>query len=703
MTFSNTPRAELAGLLDPAGLGLGFMIPVFSAPLENARLVQRIGRDGLVERFEIAEDQDTALLPVGNRTVSLGDEALWGFRFGDETIACEEAALRDRLFELVEEEAMRSRPMLGFEVATFLGNGDLENRYARLAMRRLVDLTPDGARDWRDLSVLTPMLRRSLASMRGARGTAWLDELYVSLDRSSASVHGMPGATSGDVSVLRRALDEVTARLPDLFDRPKAGWTLRLAEEGDPEHERAAPDLWITVLGARLTHLLDGGVAGKALDVGVRTLGSVVPKEFPTTAIVFEARDRDAEEEARQAAVDMRTMMIAVGTSRRGVAEPSPTNLRDFPHGRIDLPNVGAYQAGALQKTDAVAVRLAAAIAAELAEGIYDAPHPRSVLLRAAGRSDAPYVLASLYGRAWSLGLTPWNAVHVVDPGARDIGVLLDDDVRRCLFDGVEVVGGRLVNRALVGSRASGGLLVSSAEADVDDESRHASNAAALMKGGRWRIENARRSGEPRFRAVGGRRAFSVRLPDMWSGKMADAGRKPAPTSPTVDFERIETLRLVPTSSSMVMLDCLRVGEFPVEMRDLLELEADLATIWSVVALQLRRLSSPLPSRVKSLVLASVVRAVVARSGFVDVEAGSVIYDVLDDEHLGAALQLVLTHARWSDGTLRGTISVVERPHGGAKHVPIRPFESYELLIDAEGPRLRALRSHVPSGDSWLA
>jgi hypothetical protein len=412
-----------------------------------------------------------------------------------------------------------------------------------------------------------------------------------------------------------------------------------------------------------------------------------VPKESSTTAIVFEARDRDAEEEARQAAVHMRTMMIAVGTSRRGVAEPGPTTLRDFPHGRIDLPNVGAYQAGALQKTDAVAVRLASAIAAELAEGAYEAPHPRSVLVRAAGKSDAPYVLASLYGRAWSLGLTPWNAVHVVDPGASDIGALLDDDVRRCLFDGVKIVGGKLVNRALVGSRASGGLLVSSAAADVDDMSRHASNAAALMRGGRWRIEDSRRFGEPQFRAVGGRSALSVRLPDMWSGKTANAGRKPAPTPPTVDFERIETLRLVPTSSSMVMLDCLRVDEFPVEMRDLLELEADMSTIWSVVALQLRRLSSPLPSRVKSLVLASVVRAVVSRSGLIDLEAGGVLHDVLDDEQLGAALQLVLTHARWNHGTLHGTISVVEKPHGGPMRLPIRPFESYELLIDAEGPR----------------
>lgn len=686
MTFSNAQNASLAGLLDPTGLGVGFMVPIFSAPLENARLVQRIGNDGRIERFELAEDQDSALLTVADQAVSLGDEALWGFRLGEEAIVCCETLLRARLSELIREDALRSRPMLGFEVATFLGNSDLENQYAGAAIARLNSLTPDGAKDWRDLSVLTPLLRRSLNLKLGNRGTAWLDEIYVSLDRGLALIHGMSGATSKDLSLLKAALDDATERLPNLFDRPKRGWNLRLASEDDEDERRPAPDLWITVVGVKLTHLLERSVAGRALSIGVGSLDLKAPKSSPSIAIVFEARDRTAEEEARRAAVAMGKVMIAVGTSRRGLADDGPTMLSEFPFGRIDLPNVGAYQAGALQSTDAVAVRLATAIAAELAEGIYEVPHPRSVLIRVGGRSNVPYSLASLYGRAWSLGLTPWNALHVTDLRTEHADATWGEEVRRCLFADVKIVGGELVHKALVGSRASGGLLVSSLASDEGDASRHAFNAAALMRGRRWQIDEEQFN-IPQFRALGGRCAFSIHLPNPRSGETTGRGGKLPPTVPYVVFEQCERLRLVPTSSSRTILDCLQVGDFPVEMRDLVELDGGSATIWSVVAQQLRRLSSPLPSPQKTLVLGAIARAALEMSGPEGVGKGGLVHNVLDDDRIGGALHLILTRLQFNDDMLIGTISVVERGQGPMR-LPSAPLESYNLSINADGPRL---------------
>jgi hypothetical protein len=121
LTFSNSNRAELIGLLDPAGLGLGFMLPMFSAARENARLIQRIDPDGRIAGFEVAEDQDTPLLQTGNRMLSLGDGALWGFGLDGTEIVDDEAGLRARLAEIIDEGGLRMRPMLGLEVATFGG------------------------------------------------------------------------------------------------------------------------------------------------------------------------------------------------------------------------------------------------------------------------------------------------------------------------------------------------------------------------------------------------------------------------------------------------------------------------------------------------------------------------------------------------------------------------------------------------------
>jgi hypothetical protein len=375
----------------------------------------------------------------------------------------------------------------------------------------MMEVAPEGAGDWRDISVLTPRVRRTLAVALGSRVSDWLEELYVSLNGRIASVYGLEGANQRELSFVGQAIDAATKRLPSMFERPKQGWSVRIVNEAK---ESSAGDLSLVVVGARLRHLLERAVDGRHLKIGLMAIEEAAPNAAPLAGIVFEARDQESEREARHASASRNLMMIAVGTSRDGIADHGPTMIRDFPAGRIDLPNAGAFRFGRPQSTDANAVRLAAAVAIELKEGLYEAPHPRTALVRVAGEADHPGVLAALYGRAWALGLAPWKSIHVVDRNKLGRS-FRDETVRRALFDEVPVVGGELVSSiggaaGIVDCSGRGGFAPSRTQRG------HASPCAKLADG---RLQHHR---WPRC-ACG--RAPRL-LPDPFEGARSRSGRR---------------------------------------------------------------------------------------------------------------------------------------------------------------------------------
>lgn len=77
---------RLLGLVDPSGVSLGFLVPLFAGRPSNAPLVQRILPDGTIKRFEPYEVPDAPTVDISARQVSPGSPAVHAFAFGKDDI-----------------------------------------------------------------------------------------------------------------------------------------------------------------------------------------------------------------------------------------------------------------------------------------------------------------------------------------------------------------------------------------------------------------------------------------------------------------------------------------------------------------------------------------------------------------------------------------------------------------------------------------
>jgi hypothetical protein len=126
----------------------------------------------------------------------------------------------------------------------------------------------------------------------------------------------------------------------------------------------------------------------------------------------------------------------------------------------------------------------------------------------------------------------------------------------------------------------------------------------------------------------------------------------------------------------------------PIEMRDLVGLDPDTATIWSLVAGHLRRTASSLASRQRTLLLGMIARAALNQSEASELPPDDGIIRLLEGEELDGPLQFVVKSIRSHDGAFAGRLSLIRSSDALRRSGPVDVLDAWELHIDANGPRL---------------
>jgi hypothetical protein len=651
-------RAELVGLIDPSGLMLGFLIPVFRDEIRNAPLAQRVDASGRIAGFEPADEPDATLVKVGRAAATEGDTAYWAFALGgDCVIVGNDGGALERLANILDDPKLRARPMLAMEVAEFLEMGERRDVFAADAYRNIAKASAVGARGWRDLSVLTSDIRRILARLRG-RNEAWTKNIVLAIVGDEVVVQGVEKSlTDQQIKVLSEAIDEATRAMPRLFAIPNGGWRIAFIKTADEEHV----DARLMVVGRvaddlRKRLLRPGGLTLELATVsGLDTPAKLFSETKAPLFIVYDSRDPQSSGEAIEFSRRYRATAIALGTLPRLLPDHGPTFLSRYPETLIELPNSGVFRASRPQGTDAVAIQLAVAVGIEARQQRIELPHPRSILLRAAGVADDATVPAALYDRAWSLGLVPWDSVRIAsapDPvDSRDEG-----SIARALFDDVPVADTPTIRRALASSRASSALLVSSNAADEHDERNHGTRTKNMFAIQRWKVSDTVRGKNHPIHVFGACTEFTV------------FAERPPPEPPrnwnleeilSAGLENVDRLRVTCAASPGAVLAHLsQTRELVVNMRDLVGLRPETATIWSVAGAQLRRMVTAMHGRPRTHLIALFVQGAL-RAERVSYPDAGILQEAIMSGSLGEASHFVLDSVKRFDHAAIANVRLV--------------------------------------------
>jgi hypothetical protein len=657
---------------------------LFTDGRTNAPLVQLMGEDGAIVGFEPYGAPDAARLPVSAMERSVGDPAIHAFAFGEGDV---EVATHYDLTPFsgrLDDPVLAKRPLVGMELADFLQLNDRRCEFAALAHADMCKASDETADHWRDLSVLTIELRRELVR-HPHRSAKRLADVVVA--RVFGRVVEIAGADdrlgAGQFVLLKDAAIAALATLSSLYPPPAQGWEVQLRRQQHPDYD--------SVYEAALLLL-----SSQALDRGMRDSWPHPPNveiftrdgpEFvhvveETQTPLFVAYDSSKLEQMRRVtgywtARDMHG--IGIDAPGQRPVEPKAEHWRT-----TRVPRAGIH-GGASQAEGGIVAGIRLAIAAELDRQAADISWlPRNtVLLRARGLAPDPDAdaWATLYDRAWALGVAPWNSLLL--RGSGRIPVLLGSKTNwaaDALFQKPLYVGRDLVRQVMEETRATAALLVDVSPRSEEDGTRHRQSVIRLLEQQGWKISD-RNSHDARadLSIEGGRGRIALAI-------MAESNPSATWTgfdAREIDLRSIDRVVVTCTATSGAVLERLaRTHELAVDVRDFVGFEPREATALSLVGTQLRRIVKGTRSRSRTRFLTMLIMQAF-RWGRVDSENANLLRDVLDGEDLGERTYLAGSAAPDKDGCASVKLRLLS-PYQEGWHSSERERAQYRLTVEPE-------------------
>lgn len=686
---------DLIGLADPGGFGLGFLIPVFGDRRSNAPLVQRADRRDRVTGFDPLDPPGVHVVPQASVRIARGDPIMWAFALAPDSILMgNDDAARSRLIEALDDPRLRGRPLLAMELAEFL---DLPERRAQFAMRayhRFLDMSEQAACGWRDLSVLTPDIRRYVARNPNPKSVKALTVLTAAIEEDAIVIRGLAELPdANERTTLRKAANMATAMMPGLYDEPPSGWRLRVIVPAT-DATGAPQDAAVLVANPELGDLVHELRASRALSLAVFGADDLdeFAKKLDTSGlpsfIAFDSRAPDAFRRISQGAFSGTVVGIELGRRASSIANFVPAAFSRDKGRVIAVPGAGIARTRQHGSGHTGAVQLAAAIGIEISRPgeKLEMPHPVSALLRARGTGIArdADAWASLYDRAWSLDLVPWESV-LIAPSIRTMPRMDDrhpDWAIDALFTDAPRITADSTDAILDGLRTTAALLVSSNRRDESDERRHQYAVAAMLKAQGWDVDtDAQMRNLQPFTAEGERARLRVSVDE---GVPASRGWNLSELLGR-ELGSIDQIRVTcKATPGAVLAHLAATGELAVNMRDLCDLQAGDATVFSLAGAQLRRMVTSLHARARSHFLAVLV-AEGLRRGYVNIEGAGALHEALASPALGHATHFVARRIGTGVGHVSAEIGLVASARN--EHVPadtdlVPPFR---LIVADEG------------------
>lgn len=662
---------KLIGLADPSGISLGFLSPLFIGGSSNAPLVQRISPDGTIGGFEAYEVPDAPRLEAPPRAVVVGGPAVHAFAFGKgDVVIVVGGTGRDELLERIDAPLLHARPMLAMEVADFLGLHDLKCDLALRAhtlMRKASDETAD---TWRDLSVLTPELRRTLARTDQRTSARLAATVVAQIRRDVVEILGVGDELStSQLSGLRTAALEATGRLAVLYPPPEDGWRVHVRKAAERKHHRKAEAV-VLLASTRALRLARGAPWSAVPDLDIHTEdGNAFTRAVEETEKpLFVVYDADGPEVMRKVRGDrtVREMHgIALDTARARVDHDASPGLWSSTH----VPAAGI---GGGVRSEIAGIRLAIAVELDRAVLRPSFSARSAVLVRSRGTGPDPEAdaWAALYDRAWGMGLAPWRSMLIPSHGARakPRSAYSDDYsssyasqrkpgwAAHALFHEPVFLEGAMTARVMGELRTTGALLVARERRTEEDLGLHRASITRLLERQRWGIENDDfRRPDARLVAKGARAEFELMVRP--NGILQPEWKPSALFG--IDLTTVDRLLVSgPASPGEVLSHLAGSGELVVAMRDLTAIDAASATPLTLVAAQLRRQVTGLPSSARTHLVALVAMQAL-RAGKVD-DGGRDLLHLMEGDALGRDVHLAIASTRMVDGALVARIKVMD-------------------------------------------
>lgn len=662
---------KLIGLADPGGMSLGFLVPLFIGGSSNAPLVQRISLNGTIEAFEAYEVPDAPTLEAPPWEALVGGPAVHAFAFGKgDLVIVEGDTGRDELLARIDDPVLHARPMLAMEVAELLGMHDLKCDLASRAHALMRKASDETANTWRDLSVLTPELRRALARSDWRASTRLVATVVARVRRDVVEIFGVGDELSASqLSGLRKAAFEATSRLATLYPPPADGWRVQVRKlvKRKPHHQAEAAVLLASTRARGLARAAPWP-AVPDLDIHTEDGNAFTRVVEETETPLFIVYDTDEPEDMRKAMGDwtVREMHgIALDSARARVDR----NASPGPWSSTHVPTTGI---GGGARSEVAGIRLAVAV--ELDRAAQQPPFSArsAVLMRSRGTGPDPEAdaWAALYDRAWAMGLAPWRAMLIPNHGGRakpraayseDYSSSYASErepewAAHALFHKPVFLEGAMTARVLAELRTTGALLVAREQRTEEDLGRHRASITRLLERQRWGIEDDDfRRPDARLIAKGRRAEFQLMVRP--NGILQPQWKQSALFE--IDLTTVDRLLVSgPASPGEVLSHLAGSGELVVGMRDLTTIDAASATPLTIVAAQLRRQVTGLPSSARTHLVALVAMQAL-RVGTVD-DGGRDLLHLVEGAALGRDVHLAVMSTRMVDGALVARIKVMD-------------------------------------------
>lgn len=669
----STHQGELFRLLDPWGAGVGFMAPLFRRRQINTPF-QQVVQDGVVVGFERLERETYEGTSTEERSVAVGDPAIWAFSFGGEDIVIGQGVADiQALAARLDDDLFQTRPMLAVEVAEFVDRPEARTHFARRAYDRLRSASPAGAAAWRDLSILTPDVIARLRTLPPeilAQTTPDLRRVVVSVQAGALWVRGVDDDRHPLVKgpVIDAILKTFTALGP-LYSDVEKNPPLTFVRQKDEREESGLPILLVhpalkqlePVLRARLSESpLFRNVRGGPKTVSVAPFDAD-PDAAPMGEAHFVLRPGGVLSDEERSWIERLPPWATIvdaphGLDRRFGDNPAVTLLHNAIHA------VTCVQA--LQATEALA-----------------AP---SFYFQTAGVGPHPALdgLCQLYGRVAKLGL-------VGAPGLRFQSMTGRDDWHfegeaETMFPHMRPVDIPPPNRTRRRG-VTGGLIRYEPQPEQQTRRMHRQVVERVLIGAGWRIPDP---GDPRGPGrtlfvqgeLGGFDCDTVALEPI---APSQPGWFPYRLAEPLRAERVvvtegatgaETLRHLTAHNQLL-----------VSVRDVALSRPDFLPLIGLLSGQIRRFVSNLASREREPYLAMIVNMALSE-GRGSFAGEGLLRDFVHSEGFGGALQIICRSVAYGAEATTARMRLLERR--APRDFP--PALDFAVVFDRDGLVLRA-------------
>ncbi|MBX3563596.1 MAG: hypothetical protein KF730_03360 [Sphingomonas sp.] len=659
------------------------MVPIFRQQLRNARLVQIVGSGNTISGFEPADFQDMPMRDIEGAPATLSDPPYFAFAFDGQLIVGNDADARARLGELLDS-TLSNFPLLACEVSEFLGLDVRRDEFARQAFERLAQVSQRAADEWRDFSIFTADVRQGLLDRLGA-DAHWPRRILATIEGRAVLVQGFQEAPSRAVSRdLRAAIIQALERSPRLFDGLRditLGFAPAVRELNRAFTVRLVVDreFDIDLLRWRLRRVGRAGIDLVSWD----SEEAFSPQGELPTVILLRGVKIERALEAAAGVAPRNTVAISYRVSNQLELSDDtaiPENMAAF----IELPIPGKTEASPGVVRNSSVVFVAVEIAAAVLTGRYAMPQARSMLLAAGTieHSDSATDAAENYDQAWAWGLVPWNATHffAVEPDARPADTRA---VLAALYAGTP----EILSSSIAGDRdhlwSTSVLLLSAKRRSEADFDRHCGNIAQLMRLLGWQVLDGA-AGSRKFTIQGAGARLTLHIADPVRQSDVDP---PEPLR-RPKFDRVSTIRVTCRATKRSIIRHLFLTrELAVNIEDLVSLDPATATIWSLIAVLLRRMRGVKPDQYRSLFVAYVVKDAIAKLGD-DAGDFDAIREGIAAKEIGTATHFLIDRTIVRKGALRAKVRMV----AGTVGTGTPPAATFILQVAAEGPSIETYR-----------